>query len=72
MLRTPANFGDNARFVLDVSYIYEIVLQHVAACCSILQCVAVCCSVLRTRDNFCDDSRSALDVSHKYYVVVLQ
>jgi len=22
-------------------------LQHVAACCSVLQCVAVCCSVLQ-------------------------
>jgi len=42
VLRTRANSGDNARIALDVSYIYKIMLQHVAVCCSMLQYVAVC------------------------------
>jgi len=31
----------------------EVVLQCVAACCSVLQCVAVCCSVLQCVAGCC-------------------
>ena len=31
------------------------VLQHVAACCSVLQCVAVCCSACQRLDTYISD-----------------
>ena len=51
-------FGDDVSYAvldLEASLVPEgyVLLQRVAACCSVLQCVAMCCRVLQCVAVYC-------------------